>query len=177
MQAGAFTKKSNAEARLKLVQDAGYKDAFITTRGGQAVSIAEPQNEPTPAPRPAPPAPPTPTPPRHAILATDGSWGPATTRRLQQVLGTQVTGTISGQVRNSITSNIHSVQFGTGGSMVVREMQRRMGFTGRDVDGLFGPKTLTALQRRMGTPPTGAISPSGSAVVRAMQVRLNNNRF
>ena len=177
VQAGAFTKRSNAEARLKLVQDAGYKDAFITTRGGQAVPIAEPQNEPTPAPRPTPPKPPAPKAPIYTILKVDGSWGPATTRRLQQVLGTQVTGTIGGQVRNSITANIHSVQFGTGGSMVVREMQRRMGFTGRDVDGLFGPKTLTALQRRMGTPPTGAISPRGSAVVTAMQRRLNENRF
>ncbi len=110
-------------------------------------------------------------------LAIDGSFGPATTRRLQQVLGTQVTGAIGGQRRTAITENIASVQFGSGGSMVVREMQRRLGLPQNQQGGLFGPLTLRALQRRMGTPVTGAISRTNSAVVKALQRRLNQNRF
>lgn len=110
-------------------------------------------------------------------LKIDGSFGPATTRRLQQVLGTQVTGAIGGQQRTAITTNIASVQFGSGGSMVVREMQRRLGLPQNQQGGLFGPLTLRALQRRMGTPETGAISRTNSAVVKELQRRLNQNRF
>lgn len=114
------------------------------------------------------------TEPSFVRLVVDGSFGPLTTRRLQEVLGTEVTGIIGGQSRHAITNNIHSVQFGTGGSMVVREMQRRLNVT---VDGSFGPQTLRALQRRMGTQVTGAISPSNSAVVKELQRRLNRGTF
>ncbi|SFB91074.1 LysM domain-containing protein [Alkalibacterium subtropicum] len=109
-----------------------------------------------------------------AKIAVDGSWGQATTKRLQQVLGTPVTGLIGGQSRHAVTNNIPSVRFGTGGSAVIREMQRRLKVT---VDGSFGPGTLRALQRRMGTPVTGAISRTNSSVVKEMQRRLNENRF
>jgi len=125
--------------------------------------VAQPSSTPQPAPRP-----------QVTQLAIDGSWGPATTRRLQQVLGTPADGVISGQYRNAITNNIHSVRFGTGGSLMVREMQRRLSVR---VDGYFGPITLRALQRRMGTPVTGAISRTNSAVVKELQRRLNQNRF
>lgn len=104
----------------------------------------------------------------------DGSWGPATTRRLQQVLGTPADSVISGQPRNTITNNIHSVRFGSGDSLIVRAMQRRLGVT---IEGLIGPVTTRALQRRMGTPVTGGISRTNSSVVKEMQSRLNQNRF
>lgn len=45
VQVGAFGKHSNAKERLALVKKAGYKDAFITTKTGKAVSIAEPAND------------------------------------------------------------------------------------------------------------------------------------
>ncbi|MCC5894821.1 MAG: N-acetylmuramoyl-L-alanine amidase [Alkalibacterium sp.] len=112
-----------------------------------------------------------------ARLEVDGSWGQATTRRLQQVLGTQPTGLMGGQARTAITLNIPSVQFGTGGSLVVREMQKRLGLPQNQQGGLLGPLTLTALQKSMGTPQTGAISRTGSAVVKELQHRLNQNRF
>lgn len=115
--------------------------------------------------------------PQVTQLVIDGSFGPATTRRLQEVLGTQVTGAIGGQRRTAITENIASVQFGSGGSMVVREMQRRLGLPQNQQGGLFGPLTLRALQRRVGTPVTGAISRTNSAVVKELQRRLNQNRF
>lgn len=125
---------------------------------------------PEPKPQPAQPAPK----PKFTKLTVDGAWGPATTRRLQEVLGTPVDGIISGQYRNAITNNLHSVRFGTSGSMMVREMQRRLGV---NADGFFGPITARALQRRMGTPVTGGISKNNSSVVKALQRRLNNNTF
>lgn len=54
VQLGAFTEKGNAEKRLDAVKKAGYKDAFITTKGGNAVAQTEPNNEPAPAPKPKP---------------------------------------------------------------------------------------------------------------------------
>lgn len=46
VQVGAYAVKDNADARLKELQNKGYKDAFITTNGTNAISSAEPQNEP-----------------------------------------------------------------------------------------------------------------------------------
>jgi LysM repeat protein len=123
-------------------------------------------SNPTPTPRPVQS--------NSNQLVVDGAWGPATTRRLQEVLGTVVDGVISGQPRNDVTRNISSVQFGSGGSMMVREMQRRLGVT---VDGLLGPQTIRALQRRYGTPVTGGVSRTNSTVVKAMQRSLNQGRF
>lgn len=115
------------------------------------------------------------TPPQNITkIAVDGSWGPATTKRLQQVLGTDVTGLIGGQTRHAVTNNIPSVRFGKGGSMVVRALQGRVGVY---VDGSLGPNTIKALQRYLGTPVTGGVSRTGSAVVKEMQRRLNDNRF
>lgn len=132
------------------------------------IAVSGPAPKPMPAPEPEP---------QVAQLAIDGSFGPATTRRLQEVLGTQATGAIGGQQRTAITTNIASVQFGSGGSMVVREMQRRLNLPPNQRGGLFGPLTLRALQRRMGTPETGAISRTNSEVVKELQRRLNQNRF
>ncbi|WP_368644854.1 N-acetylmuramoyl-L-alanine amidase [Alkalibacterium putridalgicola] len=111
---------------------------------------------------------------KYEELVIDGSWGVATTRRLQQVLGIVVDGVISGQVINGVTRNIHSVEFGRGGSLLIREMQKVLGVK---VDGYIGINTTKALQRRMGTTVTGRISRMNSAVVRAMQRRLNKNIF
>lgn len=145
-------------------------------RVGEDIEIPIAVSGPAPKPTVQPSSTPRPQPQR-TQLAIDGSFGPATTRRLQQVLGTQVTGAIGGQQRTAITENIASVQFGSGGSMVVREMQRRLGLPQNQQGGLFGPLTLRALQRRMGTPVTGAISRTNSAVVKELQRRLNQNRF
>jgi len=143
-------------------------------RPGQELAVKGKSKAAAPKPVVAPSSTPRPQAPQVPQLKIDGSFGPATTRRLQQVLGTPVDGVISGQYRNAVTENIHSVQFGTGGSLMVRAMQRRLSV---GVDGYFGPITLRALQRRMGTPVTGAISRTNSAVVKALQRRLNQNRF
>lgn len=102
-------------------------------------------------------------------LRVDGYWGAATTRRLQQVLGTKVDGVISGQVKGSWNAALESVQWGTGGSDVVRALQRRLGVT---ADGNLGPQTIRALQRHYRSTADGYLS-RPSTVVQALQQALN----
>lgn len=108
------------------------------------------------------------------ILAIDGSWGPATTRRLQEVLGCSIRdGVISGQIRNRANVNIPSIEFGSGGSAVIRALQVKLGVA---PDGNFGPTTCRALQKHMNTIQDGEISRI-SDCVKEMQRRLNENRI
>lgn len=105
------------------------------------------------------------------ILVIDGSWGPATTRRLQEVLNCGIKdGIISGQIRNRANQFIPSVQFGNGSSQVIRALQSLLHVPS---DGNFGPITCLALQRRMRTMLDGTISPV-SDCVKVMQGRLND---
>ena len=108
------------------------------------------------------------------MLAIDGSWGPATTRRLQELLACSVRdGVISGQIKNRANRNIPSAQFGSGGSNVVRALQK---LVNASQDGNFGPATCKLLQQRMGTLQDGEIS-AVSDCVKAMQRRLNENKI
>ena len=50
------------------------------------------------------------------------------------------------------------------------------GSAGLDVDGYWGSATTLALQRVLGTPVDGVVS-EGSAMVMALQQRLNEGRF
>ena len=116
----------------------------------------------------APPA------PANTNIAVDGIWGPATTRRLQQILGTPADGVISGQVRSKANEHITSIQFGWGGSDMVAAMSHALGIT--TFPRYIGPGFVSALQRRMGTPVDGVISPV-STCVKALQRRLNLGRW
>lgn len=104
------------------------------------------------------------------ILSIDGSWGPATTRRLQEMLNCSIKdGIISGQIVNRANQFIPSVRFGYGGSNVIRALQILLRVSS---DGNFGPITCLALQQRMGTIADGMISPE-SDCVKVLQDRLN----
>lgn len=108
------------------------------------------------------------------MLAIDGMWGNATTRRLQEVLACAVRdGIISGQIVQTCNRNIYSLQAGVGGSNVIRALQALLGV---EQDGYIGRKTIMALQRRMGTLQDGEIS-SVSDCVKEMQRRLNENKI
>ena len=50
------------------------------------------------------------------------------------------------------------------------------GSVGLDVDGYWGSTTILALQRALGTPVDGVVS-EGSAMVMALQQRLNEGRL
>lgn len=108
-------------------------------------------------------------------IIVDGKWGPATTRALQRALGTPVDGVISRQLRNDVTKALYGgVTFGKGGSPMVRALQRKVGAR---VDGYLGPKTISCLQKHLGTVIDGKISRPNSLVVREMQRRLNAGNF
>lgn len=105
------------------------------------------------------------------MLAIDGQFGAATAKRLQEVLGCAIRdGIMSGQILQPANKNIYCLQVGTGGSNMVRALQKVLGV---ETDGYFGSATCRALQRRMGTVQDGIIS-SVSDCVKAMQRRLND---
>lgn len=112
-----------------------------------------------------------------AKLTVDGKWGNATTKALQEVLGTVVDGKISDQVQNSVTQAFYgnTIVFGNGqkGSMVVKALQKKIG---AKADGLLGPNTIGALQKYLGTVHDKKLS-RPSLVVKELQRRLNNGQL
>lgn len=110
-------------------------------------------------------------------LTVDGSCGPATIRRWQQVMGTSVDGIISGQYRPDgrtwgRPALVDScARYGGGGSNLIRAVQRKLSLT---ADGLLGPATIRALQKHLGVAQDSWFGP-GTA--RALQSRLNTGRF
>ena len=102
-------------------------------------------------------------------LSVDGQFGPASTRKLQSLLGTHQDGTFSGQASSSKQYHVrmNTMRYGSGGSTAIRALQKRLGTT---ADGLFGPNTIKALQRKLGTTPDGY---AGNNTVKAWQRKLN----
>jgi hypothetical protein len=120
-----------------------------------------------------------PTPPDNALtLITDGFWGSATTKRLQQELGTPVDGIVSSQPVVWRSSNPGLT---TGwdwdstpnGSRVISAYQEVLHVKR---DGMIGPSTIRALQTRMGTPADGELWAESKAIL-ALQRRLNEGKF
>lgn len=125
----------------------------------------------TPTPTPSKPS----TPSTSGGIAVDGLWGQATTKRLQQVLGTPADGIISNQSRGDfdrcnggglLTSTF---KFGMGGSPCIKALQKKLGVT---ADGYIGVNTIKALQRRYGTGTDGRVD-KPSPMVKALQKKLN----
>lgn len=114
-----------------------------------------------------------------AGLVEDGIWGKATTKALQKALGTTQDAIVSGQTRaafNSVNRGglvTSSWKIGSGGSLMVRALQKKLGVTR---DGQFGPNTCRALQKYLGTYQDGYVS-NPSNMVKALQKRLNNGSF
>jgi hypothetical protein len=109
-----------------------------------------------------------------ANLTIDGKWGSSTTKALQKALGTVVDGMISNQIRNSVTNNLYGgVTFGSGGSLVIKALQRKVG---AKADGYLGLETIRKLQSYLGTVVDGKLS-RPSLVVKELQRRLNNGTF
>lgn len=130
---------------------------------------------------PSKPTPSTPSTPstNSGKIAEDGYWGPGTTRKLQQVLGTTVDGIVSGQMAvdfNAINKGglgTNTFQIGSGGSKVIKALQKKVG---ANSDGYFGPKSVRALQSYLGTSVDGVVS-GPSAMVKAMQKKLNTGKL
>lgn len=93
------------------------------------------------------------------MLVVDGWWGPKTTKRLQQILGTPVDGLISDQwsfwrdVNPGLVS-AEWVDHPTEGSPLVRKLQEMVG---APVDGIIGPETIRSMQIYFGSWDDGVI--------------------
>jgi hypothetical protein len=110
-------------------------------------------------------------------LTIDGSWGQATTKRTQEVLGTTADGTVSNQptgnkkyLPNASTTSWQFKSSGySAGSAMIRALQKLIGTT---VDGYFGQKSVKALQKFLGVTQDGIMGP---ATVKAWQTWLNKH--
>lgn len=114
--------------------------------------------------------------PSSNLLEVDGWWGPATTRRAQQLAGTYVDGIISGQYAPDRWRHkgCPSFRYGSGGSTFIKWFQGHV--LGTTADGLFGPNSINAFIRRYYSGPDGKIDgPSNS--VRGFQRALNQGKF
>jgi Putative peptidoglycan-binding domain-containing protein len=109
------------------------------------------------------------SPPVSTHLTVDGELGPKTIKQWQKVMGTKVDGVIT--PRNSD---------------LVRAVQRRLKATVNsrltvDGDGIYQNgrfyNTVAALQTYLGSPTDGRLSVPKSEAVKALQRRLNENRF
>lgn len=108
-------------------------------------------------------------------LAIDGECYTATVSEWQRQLGTSVDGIISGQSRADADAvpAITAIEYGGGGSLLVRAIQRKVGAS---VDGYMGHDTVTALQwwlRGKGCNPGPIDGVAGKNTIMAVQRSLN----
>lgn len=106
-------------------------------------------------------------------LSVDGSFGPASIKRMQQFFGSTQDGVISGQYASAkkYLSGIPSscITWTKTGSNVVKKLQK---WVGSSQDGYLGPNTIKGLQRKLGIIADGSWGPATS---RAFQNYLNNH--
>ena len=104
-------------------------------------------------------------------LTVDGSFGKQSVLFAQKVFGTTQDGIISGQNKNNqkYYKGIDSscIQFGSGGSGLVRAIQKKVGTT---QDGVIGPATVKGIQKLVGVTQDGYW---GSGTSKAFQTWLN----
>lgn len=106
-------------------------------------------------------------------LKVDGKGGKATVKRLQEFLGCATKdGIISGQNKSLIYSYapaLSAVEYGTGGSPTVKNLQKWVGST---QDGVWGKATTVALQKKLGVTADGI---AGLNTFKALQTWLNTH--
>ena len=106
-------------------------------------------------------------------LKVDGKGGKATVKRLQEFLGCSTKdGIISGQTKSLIYSYapaLSAVEYGTGGSPTVKNLQKWVGAT---QDGVWGKATTVALQKKLGVTADGI---AGLNTFKALQTWLNTH--
>lgn len=114
-------------------------------------------------------------------IAVDGSCGPATVARWQEVMGTSSDGIVSGQKVPNCTTywrpSLKSVSYGYTGSDLIRAVQSQLAAEGHysgAIDGLMGPATIRAIQAHYGLAQDASFGP---ATVSALQNALNQGRF
>ena len=128
--------------------------------------------------KPVPSKPVTPSKPSKPTsnkINVDGSWGQATTKALQKILGTKQDGIVSNQPtinrKYLYSASSTSWQFKktgySAGSNMIRALQKLIG---AKVDGWFGKNSVITLQRFLKVKADGSMGP---ATVRAWQQYIN----
>ena len=106
-------------------------------------------------------------------LAVDGKGGAKTVRRMQEFLGcATVDGVISNQQKTLISKYcpaLIAVEYGSGGSPCVKDLQRWIGAT---QDGIIGQNTVKAWQKKIGVTADGIFGPNS---MKAWQKYLNEH--
>lgn len=104
-------------------------------------------------------------------LVVDGIGGEATVMATQRFFGTPIDGILSGQSRGQkrFYPSLIAVQYGSGGSLCVKVMQRWLGV---EDDGVIGEQTVRAWQKRLGVEEDGIF---GTISMQAWQRFLNDN--
>lgn len=109
------------------------------------------------------------------LLEVDGKWGKDTTTRLQQIFGTPVDGVVSNQHacykddNPGLTGGWDWQDKPNGrGSSLIRAMQKWANIPEKQQDGEIGPKTIKAIQKKLGTTEDGKVS-KPSQMVKALQ--------
>lgn len=115
-------------------------------------------------------------------LTADGLWGKDTTTRLQEIFGTPKDGVVSNQWASYKAKNPGlssgwdwDTKPNGKGSTLIKAMQKWAGMAAKDRDGEIGPKTIKALQKKLGTPQDGVVS-KPSTMVKALQRWANNQK-
>lgn len=118
--------------------------------------------------------------PAVAKLTEDGVWGKATTARLQEIFGTPVDGEVSNQnaryqgINPGLASGWDWQDEPNGnGSALVKAMQKWAGMPANAQDGVVGPMTIRAFQKKLGTVQDGKVS-KPSQMVKALQAWANS---
>lgn len=113
-------------------------------------------------------------------LTVDGQWGKTTTAKLQQIFGTVVDGVVSNQSASYKASNPGLVSGwewqekpNGKGSQLIKALQKWAGMAASAQDGMIGPATIKALQKKLGTVVDGKVS-NPSQMVKALQTWANN---
>ena len=104
-------------------------------------------------------------------LVVDGIGGANTVRAMQKYFGTPQDGIISGQskTQNKYYPSLIAVQYSTGGSPCIKNLQRWLNVT---QDGIIGQNTVKAWQRKLGVSVDGIFGPNS---MKAWQKYLNDH--
>lgn len=111
-------------------------------------------------------------------IKEDGSLGPATTSKAQEVYKLKkIDGIISGQPKNKSTLNIPAVEFGEGGSNLIEAMQKEFGVPSKYRDRIITDPSMLVeyMQEHYGTTKDRYIS-MPSNVIKKWQKALNSGK-
>lgn len=107
-------------------------------------------------------------------LVEDGVFGTLSMKALQKLFGTPQDGCIGGQTAH--LKKYHKgfaagvIKYGVNGSTLVKAIQKYLGL--KDPDGLLGPNTIKAIQKKVGVTADGVWGPATS---KAVQKWINSN--